>query len=73
MERYVKQLLEDIAHATENVAWPFQTDNLEIHDWITDEEEEKTAPCRELEEWTGISKVQLPPADRLNDEQLSCC
>jgi len=72
MEKYLKQLLADINDATENVSWPFAEKELELHDWITDEEEEKTAPARNLEEWTGISKEQLPPVEMLNDEQANC-
>ena len=71
MEKYLNQLLTDIADATENVSWPFVEKELQLHDWITDEEEEKTAPVRKLEEWTGISKEQLPPDEMLNDEQVN--
>lgn len=70
MQRYVQQLLEDIDHAGENVEWPYQDGHDGIADWIPDEEEEKTAPRRPLEEWTGIKKIQLPPDDRLDDEQI---
>ncbi len=70
MERYIEQLLEDIAYATENVNWPYMEQELDILDWISDEEEEKTAPSRDLEEWTGIRKVQLPPSGRLTDDQV---
>ena len=65
-------MLGDIAYATENVSLPFIDTELHLHDWMTDEEEEKTAPVRELEEWTSISKEMLPPDERLNDEQVSC-
>ena len=71
MEKYLNQLLTDIAYATENVSWPFVEKELQLHDWITDEEEEKTAPVRKLEEWTGISKEQLPPDEMLNDGQVN--
>jgi len=70
MERYVQQLLIDIAHATANVAWPYQDKERSVHDWISDEEEDRTAPRRPLEEWTGIRKAQLPPADQLTDDQV---
>jgi hypothetical protein len=70
MQKYISQLLEDIACATENVSLPFIKNELELHDWITDEDEDKTAPMRNLEEWTGISKETLPPAEMLNDEQV---
>lgn len=72
MQNYIDQLLADIAHATVNVSMPFIDAELNLHDWITNEEEEKTAPVRNLEEWTGISKEMLPPVERLNDEQVSC-
>ena len=70
MERYVEQLLADIAYATENVAWPYWEREVDIHDWVCDEEEEQTAPRRPLEKWTGIRKVELPPGERLADDQL---
>jgi hypothetical protein len=71
MEKYLNHLLTDIADATENVNWPFVGKELQLHDWITDEEEERTASVRDLEEWTGISKEQLPPDEMLNDEQVN--
>lgn len=71
MERYLEQLLMDITYATENVSWPYVKQELCIHDWVTEEEEENTAPTRKLEEWTGISKVQLPPPELLSDYQVS--
>lgn len=71
MERYIEQLLTDIQAATNNVSWPFPTENLSLHDWISDKEEEKTAPTIQLEEWTGIRKEQLPPAEMLSDDQVT--
>jgi len=71
MEKYIQQLLADIVHATENVSSPFVEKELQLHDWISDEDEDKTAPVRSLEEWTGISKEMLPPAEMLNDEQIN--
>lgn len=70
MEKYIEQLLTDIAHSTKNVSLPFAEKAMELHDWISPDEEEKTAPVRELEEWTGIKKEQLPPAEMLTDEQV---
>lgn len=70
MKRYAEQLLEDIASATENVIWPFRERESDIHDWISEEEEEQTAPRLPLQEWTGIRKVQLPPTERLSDDQV---
>ena len=72
MQTYIDQLLEDISYATENVAWPFaEKESYSIWEVVPDEEEEKTAPVRSLEEWTGIKKEMLPPAEMLNDEQLN--
>ena len=33
MQRYVEQLLKDIAYATENVNRPYQEQGLDVHDW----------------------------------------
>lgn len=71
MQNYIYQLLGDIQSATENVSWPFAEKQLELHDWMSDEEENNTAPARELEEWTGIKKEMLPPAEMLGDEQVN--
>ena len=70
MERYVEQILDDIKNATENVSWPYQERDLDIHDWMSDDDEERVAPVRRLEEWTGIRKADLPPVEKLNDEQV---
>ena len=70
MQNYINQLIADIVYATENVSLPFAEKQLELHDWIPDEEEDKTAPTRNLEEWTGINKEMLPPQERLSDEQV---
>jgi hypothetical protein len=69
MERYVEQVLADIAFATENVDLPFREREDGIH-WMSDEDEERRAPRRPLEEWTGIRKVQLPPVELLSDDQV---
>ncbi len=63
-------MLADIACATDGVSWPFVEKQLELHDWIPDDEEDKTAPVRKLEEWTGIKKEMLPPEGKLEDEQV---
>jgi len=70
MEKYLEQLLTDIAYATGNVSLPFIEKEITLHDWLSNEEEEKTAPIRNLEEWTGISKEMLPPGEMLNDAQM---
>lgn len=71
MQNYIHQLLSDISCATENISWPFAEKQLELHDWMTDEEEDAKAPLRELEEWTSIKKEMLPPAEMLSDEQVN--
>lgn len=71
MQQYIEQFLADIAYATENVSLSFVEKELQLHDWISDEDEEKTAPIRNLEEWTGIRQEMLPPGEMLNDEQLN--
>ena len=71
MQSYISQLLADIAQATENISWPYiQKESYDLWDVVPDEEEEKTAPVRPLEEWTGIRKEMLPPAEMLSDEQV---
>ena len=70
MVKYLDQLLADIEHATQNVSLPFAESELEIYDWITDDEENKTAPVRNLQEWTQIRAEMLPPESLLTDEQL---
>jgi hypothetical protein len=70
MEKYIKQLLADITYATKNVSRPFIEKQLELQDWISAEEEDKTAPVRNLQEWTGITQEMLPPGKMLNDEQV---
>ncbi len=71
MEKYLEQLLSDIASATENASFPISGNEISIHDWISEEEENLNAPICDLEEWTGISSHQLPPADVLIDSQIS--
>ena len=70
MEKYIQQLFADINRSTESVTFPFDVQSLELSDWLPDEEENKIAPGRNLEEWTGITKEQLPPAEMLSDEQV---
>jgi hypothetical protein len=70
MEKYIEQLLTDILYARENVSLPFVEQDASLWDWMSEEEEERTAPVRRLEEWTGISKQQLPPVDLLSDNQV---
>jgi len=70
MQKYINQLLDDIAYATENISWPFVETELDIWDWIPDHEEDRTAQVRNLDEWTGIRQEQLPPPEMLSDLQV---
>ncbi|HFA51626.1 MAG TPA: hypothetical protein ENJ95_21645 [Bacteroidetes bacterium] len=71
MKKYLHQLLGDIAFAKANVSSPYpEKTSYEIWEWVSEEEEEKTAPRIPLEAWTGIKKEQLPPADMLTDEEI---
>lgn len=71
MKAYLDQLLSDIEFATANVSWPFaEAGECEVPDWKNNEEEEQMAVTRELEDWTGIRKYELPPAERLTDEEV---
>jgi hypothetical protein len=71
MQQYINQLLADIEYATSNVSWPYAEKMLDLWDWISDEDEDMTAPVRNLQDWTGLRKEQLPPHDMLNDEQVN--
>ena len=72
MERYIEQLLADISHATENLSWPYvkKEGGYDLSDVLSEEEENISAPFRNLQEWTGIYKEQLPPEEKLSDEQI---
>lgn len=70
MERYFRQLVEDMRHAKANVPepwWTFVDQDEYLLPWA---EDPKTAPRKSLEEWTGLKKVQLPPVNYLSKRQL---
>lgn len=71
MQQYIGQLLSDLETATENLAWPYikQTE-VHLHDVRSREEEEATAPLRNLPQWTGITPDMLPPAGMLKDKEV---
>jgi len=72
METYINQLLEDIKASLSNVPRPYiPPEGVNFWDIPTPDEEECYAPVRALEELTGISKDQLPPAHMLTDDQIS--
>ncbi|MFZ1370385.1 MAG: hypothetical protein WAR78_08380 [Ferruginibacter sp.] len=70
MQKYIDQLLEDIAYATQNISLPFTGSESSLSDWVTAEDEEKLAPTRNLETWTGITTYMLPPEKMLEDAQV---
>ncbi|MES2848522.1 MAG: hypothetical protein V4685_05670 [Bacteroidota bacterium] len=71
MQNYLSQLLSDITYSTNNVSLPFTEKELQSQDWISDDEENKTAPVKNLQVWTGITQVMLPPNEMLDDEQVN--
>jgi hypothetical protein len=71
MKPYLSQLLIDITEATENLAWPYlKREALSLHDVRSREEEDRTAPVRNLPVWTGIAPEMLPPENMLSDEEV---
>jgi hypothetical protein len=70
MERYIEQLLEDIDHAIANNPYRAAHASMDIWDWMSDEEEDKTAPVRNLQDLTGIQQGMLPPGNMLSNGQL---
>ncbi|MEM9888615.1 MAG: hypothetical protein AAF849_22150 [Bacteroidota bacterium] len=72
MQKYVHYLLTDIRAATDDLPVPWiEKETYEIADWLPREEDEKQAPKRTIEEWTGIRQEALPPDDRLTEEQIA--
>lgn len=70
MEKYLGQLIGDIRNSVSEVNAHKSDLTHDIWDWISDEEEEKTAPVRELEEVCGIRQIELPPHHLLSDDQV---
>ena len=71
MREYILQLLEDIRHSTRNVSFPFTESAESLLDFLTEEEEDATAPVRVLSEWTGITQEMLPSSTMLEDHELN--
>lgn len=72
MQCYIQQLLSDLAQATANIPQPYvPKGGWDLHDWLSPEEEENTAPIKQLEEYTGIQQAALPPQEMLTDEQVT--
>lgn len=70
MQRYLEQLLSDITIAIENKKSSTEGRVFDLHDWKSEEEEERTAPIRNLQELTSLYQEMLPPAEMLSDEQI---
>lgn len=70
MQRYLEQLLSDITIAIDNKKSSTEGHVFELHDWKSEEEEEQTAPVRNLQELSTIYQEMLPPAEMLSDEQV---
>lgn len=70
MKEYIQQLLIDIQEATKHVSLPFIEEELSLHDWISAEAEEASAPTRNLGDWSGITQEMLPPSSMLNEKEV---
>jgi hypothetical protein len=70
MQHYLEQLLGDISVAIDKAKNTSTEYKYDLSDWLSEEEEERTAPIRNLQELTGIYQEMLPPEDMLNDEQV---
>jgi hypothetical protein len=68
---YIMQLLEDIRLSIDNASFPFAENPVSLYDFLTPEEEEATAPIRNLSEWTGITPEMLPPSEMLEDHEIN--
>jgi hypothetical protein len=71
MHLYLSQLLNDITGVTQHISDAQVLTGQSITNWISGEEEEQTAPLRNLQEYTGISEEMLPPASMLAAEQIA--
>lgn len=69
MERYFRQLVEDIRHAKANVPEPWWTFVDQDEQQLPWAEDPKIAPRKSLEEWTGLQKIQFPPVQYLSKRQ----
>ena len=70
MQRYLEQLIADIVIFTNYASLRYAGETFDMHDWISDKEEDRIARTCNLQELTGIYQDMLPPAEMLNDEQL---
>jgi hypothetical protein len=70
MQRYLDQLIGDITIAVDNKKNTSAEHQYDLCNWVSEDEEERTAPIRNLQELTCIYQEMLPPAEMLSDEQL---
>ncbi len=77
MEKYLQQLVEDLREAARNVPepdplWTFSdADDPEELEEFADIERYLHGPQEKLSAIVGIETIQLPPAERLTDDQLA--
>jgi len=69
MKKYLDQFLSDIEAITQSFQ-DIPSQEVEIWDWISDEEEDQIAKRIQLEDWTGIRQEQIPPSEMLTDEEI---
>jgi hypothetical protein len=61
VHHYLQQLLTDIEEARQRLDWPYvKKESYDVSDWVSDEDEEASAPLRHLPTWTGITPEMLP-------------
>jgi hypothetical protein len=70
LDNYIQYLLTDISQATANISFPSTGQELDIWDWASADDEDVSAPIRNLGTWTEITEETLPPNERLTDDQV---
>lgn len=74
MEKYIQQLIDDIvevikAHPKNGSGDSMEQDDPEEVDPMADVEQFLYGPQKKLSEIVGIDKIQLPPGEKLSDQQ----
>lgn len=70
MQRYVEQLLEDIAAAKANLPVFFDDYDEEDYYMLPAHLEAEEAPYQKLKDWLQLEPIIFPPADRLSTLQI---
>jgi hypothetical protein len=70
MQAYIDQLLDDIREAEAAASFPANPNSGSIFYFISEEEEDRNARVRQLDEWTGIRPEMLPAQGLLSDDQV---